>query len=380
MEKVRVLIATGTMNAGGAETLIMEMLRHKSNAIEYVLLIHYVGSIAPGIYDEEIKRLGIPIIYIRSVGSVGEREYTRTFVERVKEIGKVDILHSHLNAVGGIIAKAAKKAGIKNRIIHCHADITYTGGKVSVFLSELKLAVMKNYVNQYGTDYWACSEPAGKRLYYKNKSVMIIPNVIDVEKYLAAEDKRVAAREKIGFRNSFILGSVGRIAPIKNYELAIKTVAELYRRGRSAEYVCYGRIVDESYYESLLDLTKELKVDSHIHFLGNSTEVQNDIAAFDVFLMPSISEGFGMAAIEAQAEGIPALVSTGVPDAVDVGLNLIRFLEPIEEKWADAIMEIEETKHPDNAAIINAFDRRRLNSATVVAEIESEYIKIAGKG
>ena len=131
-EKVTVLIATGTMNAGGAETLIMEMLRQKTDRINYIMLIHYAGEVEVGVYDEEIRSLGIPIVYIPSVGSVGANKYIKEFERVIRQIEHVDIIHSHLNGVGGIIAKAAKKAGIKNRIVHCHADITFKGSKLSI--------------------------------------------------------------------------------------------------------------------------------------------------------------------------------------------------------------------------------------------------------
>lgn len=376
---VTVLIATGTMNAGGAETLIMEMLRHKSDNVKYILLIHYNETPVIGVYDHEIKKLGVPVLYIPSVGCIGEMKYCILFQEKVRVIGHVDIIHSHLNGVGGIIAKAAKQAGIRNRIIHCHADITFTGKAAKVFLNELKLKIFQYYVHRYGTQFWACSSSAGKRLFGDLKGILIIPNVIDVEKYINSKERKEAARSRYGTESSVVLGSVGRVAQIKNYELAIQVLALLRKQGVSAEYVCYGRVVDWEYYSSLLMLAKELDVEKQIHFMGNSERVQEDIAGFDAFLMPSISEGFGMAAIEAQAAGIPTLVSIGLPRIIDVGLGLISFLPFESEKWVNAIRESEKVVKPTKKQIINAFEQCGYNSRTMVKKIEDEYFRMVAK-
>ena len=369
---ITVLIATGVMNAGGAETLIMELLRKKQADMRYVLLIHHSGPVEAGVYDAEIRALGVPMYYIPAVGAVGVRRYTELFRERVLEIGGVDILHSHLNAVGGFIARAAEKAGIRRRIIHCHADITFTGSRLRVALNEGKLRYMKRYVRRYGTDFWACSEAAGRRL-FGDRPTVVIPNVIDVPSYLGSPERTAAAKQRLGLKQDLILGAVGRIAPIKNYEFALETLGVLRDRGVDAAFVCYGRAADEAYYERLCTMARERGLSEYVHFLGNSQQVTEDLAAFDVFLMPSRSEGFGMAAIEAQAAGIPAAVSTGVPEIVDAGLGTIRFLPPDAAQWAQAICELRGAARPSPERILSAFRQHGFDAAHAVQGIEKRY-------
>lgn len=377
--KTIVLVATGTMNAGGAETLIMEILRRGSDRINYILLIHYVGNKEIGVYDEEIKSMGIPMVYIHSVGSVGKRRYTREFIEIVKRIGHIDVLHSHLNAVGGIIARAAEKAGINRRIVHCHADISFRGTKLRVLVNETKLAYMKFYVKKYATDRWACSNEAAIRLFGTNYRTVVISNVIHVQDYLSNERKRIGAKEKYNLKNQFVIGSVGRIARIKNYELIIRTLAELNKRGKRVDFICFGRIVDEQYFQELKSLASSLDVSEQLHFVGNSTCIPFDICCIDQFLMPSYSEGFGMAAMEAQAAGIPTLVSEGVPHIVDMGLNAVSFLPTENESlWADAVMGYRPL-HLSNQMVLEKFNEHGFNSETMVRKIEDLYIKMSNK-
>lgn len=374
-----VVIATGAMNAGGTETLIMEMLRHRTGQVHYVMMIHYQGDIPAGIYDEEIHRMGVEMVYIPSVGALGVNGYCRKFKEVVAEIGRVDIVHSHLNANGGIICMAAKQAGIRHRISHCHADIRFKGSRLQNMKSELSLQVLRLYVNHYSNHFWACSHAAWKRLFYPWKQEVVIPNMINVEAYLSSSDEKETAKATIGMSGKLVVGSVGRVARIKNYELAIRTVALLKDQGQDVHFVCYGRFDAEhdNYCAELLQLAKELKVTDRVHFMGNTTEVSHDIKAFDVFLMPSTTEGFGMAAIEAQAAGIPSLLSNGVPQIVDVGVGLTEFLPVNNEKsWADAILKVQHTARPDNNEIIKAFDKAGYNSVTMVKKIEDNYIEI----
>lgn len=377
--KPTVLIANGTMNAGGTETLIMEILRHKTGRVRYILMIHYQGEIEKGVYDEEIKAMGIKVVYILSVGSLGIKEYCRKFKVIVDNLGDIDIIHSHLNANGGIICKAAKMAGIPYRISHCHANIRFKGSKIQILKEEVTLQLLRIFVNLYSNHYWACSHAAWRRLFYPWKKEEVIPNMIDVQKYLSTPNKVKKAKSAIGMERKFVVGSVGRVARIKNYELAIKTIALLNNEGIETHFVCYGRFDAEkdAYCRELVQLTERLNITDKVHFMGNTTNVAHDIKAFDVFLMPSTTEGFGMAAIEAQAAGIPTFLSTGISRVVDVDIGLTRFLSLNDAKvWSEEIKSIRKTKvkKPTHEEIIAAFDKQRYNSVSMVKLIENRYL------
>lgn len=381
--KPSILIANGTMNAGGTETLIMEILRHQTGRVRYILMVHYQDQIQEGIFDDEIRSLGVEIVYIPSVGSIGINGYCKQFQEVVAHLGKIDVIHSHLNANGGIICKAAKMAGIKHRICHCHADIRFKGSRVTNLKEELVLQVLRLYVNHYCTDFWACSNEAWKRLFYPWKKKVVIHNMIDVQKYLTSSSEKGKAKAAIGLEGKFIVGSVGRVARIKNYELVLEAIAILKKKAIETHFVCYGRFDSkkDAYCAELLTLAEKFGIMDMVHFMDNTTNVARDIKAFDVFLMPSTTEGFGMAAIEAQAAGLPSLLSTGVPRIVDVELGLVNFLITNPQEWADTIYQSlkESTYRPHfipHKRILEAFDKKGYNSVSMVIEIENKYIRM----
>lgn len=375
IKKTVVLVATGIMNAGGTESLIMEMLRHASGRVRYVMLIHHNGQIAAGVFDEEIRRLGVEIVYIPAVGVAGVGGYIAKFKEVVSGIGRIDIIHSHLNGTGGIISLAAQKTGINHRICHCHADIHFTGSKLNRIKQEIQLLAMKVTIECFATDRWACSVAAWQRLFMPWHRCVIINNMIDASRYMSTPERRISAKSRFGLAGKKVVGAVGRVAPIKNYELILRAIAPT-----DAHFVCFGRFDPSSpYCASLLALGEKLGINDRIHWLGNSNSVCEDIHCIDLFVMPSFTEGFGMAAIEAQAAGIPCLLSNGLPEGIDVGTGLVKFLSPYKpEEWADEMWAISfELPNIPYSDLIDKFRTKGYDSPSYVTEIENKYLKMS---
>lgn len=372
----RVLIANGIMNAGGTESLLMEIFRHTSGKVKYTLLIHHDGEIKKGDYDEELKKLGIPIVYIPSVGSIGIKKYKETFLSLVNRIDKVDILHCHLNALSGIILGAGKKAGIPIRIAHCHANIKFRGSKLNILKEEISLQILRCFVSINATSRWACSHEAWKRLYFPWDKEIIINNMINPERYLPGPDSKNYARNKFGLEGKFVIGAVGRVAPIKNYETIVKVLPHIPH----AIFVCFGRFnKDNSYYRSLITLAKKEGVAERVMFLGNSTDIAKDIHLIDLFVMPSLTEGFGMAALEAQAAGLPCIVSSGLPGQLDLGLGNFHFVNPLSpQEWEKTIKSkiLNQRDRNKKEEILNAFQRSGFDAGNGVRKIEELYITL----
>lgn len=371
-----VVVATGVMNAGGTESLIMETFRQATGRVRYILLVHHDEEITPGVFDEEINRLGIEVQFIGSVGSLGIKGYIKAFSQFVDSVGQVDVLHIHLNGVGGIIAFAAKKAGIRNRICHCHADIHYTGGAIDRMKEELSLAAMKMMIDTYATERWACSEAAWRRLFMPWRKKVVIYNMIDTRRYLADATKIADKKHQFGLEGKYIVGAVGRVATIKNYEIILKAVATT-----DAHFVCFGRFDINSFYcKSLDNLAHDLGIADRVHWMGNSNNVKDDIQCIDLFVMPSFTEGFGMAAIEAQAAGLPCLLSSGVPRVVDLGLGLAEFIDPNDvETWKAKIVNKPKRPMIASKTILSAFRHKGFDSPTAVKDIEKRYLSLVNK-
>ena len=202
--------------------------------------------------------------------------------------------------------------------------------------------------------------------------------MIDVRKYLSSIDAKSSAKLKFGITHKIVLGSVGRVTPIKNIETALRAISLFVEDGYDAEYICFGRFdPNDSYDKSLIDLAKRLGILERVRFMGNTNNVAEDIKCIDIFLMPSFTEGFGIAALEAQASGIPCLLSTGIPAKANVGIGLVEFVDPNDiNAWVNAMERALSIANKNNEEILKAFDVASLDSVSGVKQIENKYFKI----
>ncbi len=335
-----VLEINGVMNRGGAEMMLMDLVRKLHKDFRFVFMITCKKGTRPqGDFDAEIRSMGIPIYYIDAVWDVGVKEYTRQFNSIVKKIGKVDVVHSHLNSKGGINAKCATNLGIEKIIVHSHAKIEFGGNILSRAFNYSELYLQRLWINKYATDYWGCSEEALSSLFTKehckSTKAQVIHNAVDLERFSRYAGKTI--RDELNIPESaFVIGTVGRIAAVKNYELAADIIAELWSRNIDCHYVVAGREQTDSCVKYLFN---KLGNDPRFHHIGVRGDLPVVYHGIDLYLGTSLREGLGLTAVEAQASGTNCLLSSGFPTLCDVGAGLVSFLDSKNpSEWADYII------------------------------------------
>lgn len=341
---LKVLQVTGTMNRGGAEVMLMDILRNKPDDVHFDFLVNNPPEDlhCKGVFDDEILSYGCSIRHIGTQLRIGPISYIRQFHKICEEL-RPDIIHCHLNSSCGIVSFAAHKAGCKKIIAHCHADIRFRGSILSRVLCETELFLQKFLIAHYATDWWGCSVEANRRLYWpwvRNKSV-VINNAINLEAYQSVKAEDVKALR--AFYNlpdsTIVIGNVGRIVPHKNIAFVVEVMHEFMKRGKDVAFVIAGRDDSPEYTTGMKSRAKELGIpDNRLIFLGERGDIPTVMHTFDVFVGPALKEGFGLVAVEAQAAGIPCVLYLGFPRTVDMGAGLCSFMDAFEGvKWADAI-------------------------------------------
>lgn len=334
-----ILLVSGTMNFGGAETMVMDILRKLKDDFRFVFLINRNKGTKPvGMFDEEIKAMGIPMYYIDAVWDVGVKEYERQFKEVVQKIGKVDVVHSHVNSKSGIVCRCAQRCGIKRRIVHCHAKIIFDGSLKSRVVNNAELFIQRRWIKKYATDFWGCSEDAMPSLFTKkqinSEKARIIHNAINMEKFTSCEGG-VLRKEYNLSKDALVIGTVGRIANVKNYRLAADIVKELWQRNVDCYYVVAGVKQDLADAQYLFDT---LSGDRRFIYIGTRNDIQNVYKDFSLYLGTSKREGLGLSVVEAQAGGTFCVVSSGFPKLCDMGLGMVDFVDSQDAKmWADRV-------------------------------------------
>lgn len=343
---LKVLQVVGTMNRGGAEVMLMDILRNKPDDVHFDFLVNNPPDDLKreGVFDQEILSLGCEIRHIGTQLRIGPINYIRKFKEVCGEL-KPDVIHIHLNAKCGIIALAAHLAGCKKIITHCHADIRFRGSVFSRLFNEGEMFFQKFLIAWFGTDWWGCSVEANRRLYWPwiRKKSVVINNSINLQAYQSVKQEDVIAlRASYGLPDTtLVLGNVGRIVPHKNIAFVVDVMAELRKRGVDVAFVIVGRDDRPEYTDVMRKKAISLGIpQDRLLFLGERGDIPTVMHTFDIFVGPALKEGFGLVAVEAQAAGVPCVLYEGFPESVDMYVNLCRRLSVFDPTiWSDAIMQ-----------------------------------------
>lgn len=383
VKKIKVLHVTGTMNRGGAEVMLMDLFRNISkDFFHFDFLINYnlKKGITAGDFDDEIVLLGAQLKYIGTQWGLGPLKYIERFKKIISETGMPDIVHIHLNAKSGIIALAAKRAGVKNVIVHSHADLTFRGSFILRTLSKVELQFQKLLIAYYGDYFWGCSEEANDSLFFKKlqtkEKSAIINNAVDVSAFQNVSQDEIDRKIQSygGDNNTVILGNIGRIVRHKNVLFILDVLNELKKRNIDFRFVFAGRADHASYLDEIINKAKEFNITRYIIYLGVAEDVPLIANTFDVYVGPALKEGFGLVAVEAQAAGVPCVLYTGFPKSVDMGLNLVTFLNGWNvEKWADAVLRLKDLKVTDKSFINEKIAAAGFDIKSNVRRVEGLY-------
>ena len=320
----RILVYGMTENNGGIESYVMNYYRHINKDLLQFDFVTDHPSIA---YSEEIKALGGEVYFIPS-----RRGNLLKHIVDFKKIiarGKYDVVYLNLLSASGVFSVfAAKLAGAKT-VVHSHND-SVGNLKVHNFLRPM--------LNFCTDKRLSCSADAGTFM-FGNKECKVINNAIDTTILKFDEDLRNSTRESFGFKeNDFVVGHVGRMCYQKNSLFVIDVFSELLKINPSAKLLFVGMGED---YDAVLEKVNELNLSSSIVLAGMRSDMQAIYSAMDVFLLPSRFEGWGMVAVEAQAFGLPCVVSDRVKPEVNItGLMTYLSLDLPTSDWAKKLTDV----------------------------------------
>lgn len=327
-DRIRVLHVVGQLDRGGTETLLMNMLRVLDRSRFQFDFVEQTQKRCD--YDDEIEALGgrlyrCPTIYLKSLSSY--RSWWRDFFLAHPEYR---IVHGHSRGSAPIYLREANRAE-RITIMHCH----------SVSFDEGRLPGPIRYVWQiplrWIADYnFACSRGAGVSQFGRNGRFEIIKNGIIPELYAWDPEIRAKVRKELGVKDSLVLGNVARIEKQKNHGFLLQIFQEIKRIHPNSKLLIAGKGSKEA---EIRAKAAEYGVLEDVIFVGARDDVYNYYQAMDVFVLPSLFEGFPLVLVEAQSSGVPCFVSDTVTQEAAV-TDLVRFL-PLSMppgQWAEEIL------------------------------------------
>lgn len=328
-----ILHVLGSLGRGGIETWLVRLLQRSPElASRSRLCLTAVAPGSPGVYAEEVRALGIPIHHVRfSAPGFG---FIRSLAGLMRQTTP-RVVHSHLNTFSGYAILAAWRAGVPRRIAHYHAQKPAHRG----WAKEGYATLARTFERRLATDIVAVSQAVLRSYDDMRQDATVVPLGIDTAPYLEAPSRDIARHELGLSMDSFVVGCVARLDGVKNQEFLLHVHLALLEQEPKAVLVLVG---DGPMRQELQHRVDELGLGDSVRILGQRDDVASLLPAFDVFALPSLLEGFAMAVLEAQAAGLPCVVSTGVPGEAAVQTERVRRLplaQPVTE-WAEALLKM----------------------------------------
>ena len=292
---IRVLHVIDHLDLGGAQTALLDMLRHRDQSAFDVEVAVMHGR---GPFAEALEANGI------TVHSLARQKWPPAYVAKFSRLlrnADFQIVHFHLQGANWIAKPLAALVGQRIRIAHDHTsgDLRFRGASslipdaFSHLFSSRIIAVSKGV-----RDFLVRWESVPSHL------IELVPNAVDEEIFrpCTEEEKREARNNLRLPQDVFVSGCIGRLAREKNFIL-LPGLAALHP---DIMFVIAGSGTEG---DRIAARASELRVESRVRLIGTILDRPSFYRALDAFLLPSLYEGLPMAVLEAMASGVPILAS-----------------------------------------------------------------------
>ncbi|MDO4499710.1 MAG: glycosyltransferase family 1 protein [Erysipelotrichaceae bacterium] len=329
-EPVRVLHVVTHMNCGGLENMIMNYYRNIDRSkVQFDFLTHRPAN-EKKFFDDEILEMGGKIFHLPKLNPFSPY-YLHSLDNFFKVHKEYKIIHVHQDCLSGIILKAAKKNNVPVRIAHCHNSNQDKGLKY--FIKEY----FKKDIVKYATKLYACGLQSGEWM-FKTKNFEVFPNAIDAKKYQYDVKIREEMRNELDLGSSIVLGHVGRFSNVKNHKFIVDIFTKMVDMGKDAKLLLVGQ---GELFEEIKTIVESRQLSDRVIFTGLRSDINKIMQAMDVFLLPSLFEGFPVTMVEAQAAGLPCVISDKVPLECKITNDVAQIsLNESKEVWIETIEEL----------------------------------------
>lgn len=297
---LRVAYLIQNLNYGGMEQVLHSLAQGlPSPGFDvHIVVLEYLGRFAEGL-EERVTLHQVPPMSRWSLLHPG------ALITTLRTIAP-DVVHSHT----GVWFKAARAARAANVAAVVHTE---HGRPDPVPLAD---RLIDNAASRWTDRVIAVSAPLAEvlrtQVVHDPSAVQIITNGVDVERFRPGDDQGAVRRSLNLPSHAPVIGSVGRLEPIKNYQLALRALARLGEIAGVVEQPLLVLAGDGSERAGLDALARELGVDDRVRFLGWRNDPDRLYKCFDVFTLPSLSEGTSISLLESMSSGVcPAVTDVG---------------------------------------------------------------------
>jgi glycosyltransferase involved in cell wall biosynthesis len=365
----RILHVLGSMNPGGVEAWLLQMLKHIER--DHFQFDFCLCGTEAGLYAAEVERLGGKIL--RCPKGANLWSFRRRFRRTLRE-GNYDVVHSHVHFFSGALLHWAKAEGVPIRIAHSHNS---HDGRSDSRARRFYRTLMKSCISRCATQGLAVSELAAAELFGENwraeSRFQILHHGLDLHPFQESFDRR-EVRSELGIPSDApVIGHVGRFDEQKNHRFLLEVAHRLLKTRPDIHFLLIG---DGPLRPEIEARVRELGLSREIHFVGVRTDVPRlMLAAMDLYLFPSLYEGLGLCLLEAQAAGLRCLVSDTVPKEVVRVPESIEFLPLTASKdyWVTKIILGLDAQRTEAVSILNGAVQSKFSTDRSLRHLRGLY-------
>lgn len=300
------------------------------NVIQFDFLKHRSEN---SYFDKEIEALGGKLFYVPRANPL-DLKYMSSIKQFFLAHPEYSVVHSHINCMSSLPLRAAQRSGVGLRIAHAHSanqakDLRYP----------VKI-ICRDRIPRYANKLLACSEKAGAWM-FGAAEFEVLNNAIDASCFAFSPLSREKVRSSLGVGpDTLLVGHVGRFEPVKNHRLLLQIAEHMDRA--SGGKVVFVLVGEGSLAPEMRETAKKIGVQRSVQFLGGRSDVSDIMSALDVFVLPSFYEGLPLVLVEAQASGLPCVISSEIATDCDFAGSSIKRLSPHADprEWAISIEQI----------------------------------------
>ena len=371
MDKTKVIFYNTTLLKGGTDTYMFEVIRNIDKSKFSVDVIIKNGDKVDDFMFDELKKLGANVFL--ATGSFSARiKYLAKFFKLKKNY--YDVAHINATSQGtGLISYFAKHyAKIPKVIFHSHM-----GG--NDHKKDLVDKIGTHLMFKYSDVFTSCSNRASKFMYGENflkkHEVKILKNSVDTNKFTF--DPRIQEKIRLDLnidKDTFVLLHVGRFAKQKNHKFLIDVFGEVLNKNQKSMLLLIG---DGTLFDECKAQVQEMNLSDSVKFLGLKNNVNEYMQAADCFVMTSLHEGLPIVAVEAQATGLPCVLSSNISSETKLSEN-VEFVDLSlgKNNWAEKIIS-KKTKERKSGK--ETLTKHKFDKESAIAEIESLYLSKSAK-
>lgn len=361
----KLFIMSHGLSANGIDSFVVNIVKGFNREKYDISVVLALDEGVRQLREDEVLEAGAKIYRTCDLGSIKRMLIHAKKLYRILKEHKPDIFHTNMDLLNGINLSIAWLAGVPVRVCHSHTSSSqYEEKKGKHFAVGIYRFAMKKLCGLFANKKCGCSSNAMEYLYNRNweskKHTYIVNNGIDTLKY--------SKSPRTPYTNGkHTIITVGRLSNTKNPFFALNVIEALYKIRQDFVYIWVG-------VGDLLDAVQNMIVEKGLQECAFLAGVRNDVEDVlyrcDVFLLPSLFEGLPIALIEAQAAGLPCVISDTITREIDCGACHFESLDEPASHWAQALSDIMDGKI---SYMIDPEKLEKFDTSYTIKQLEATY-------